>query len=224
MHLPHQLAAMKLGCRWQGAPRAVSRRVATVMPPAAYSRIMGTPRVEGHNDQIGDCVETAACNAVQTEMARVGIAGPQISNDLAVSLYSQITGYTALNPASDRGTDPNALFGWWRQNPIAGYRLAQVTPIDPQSEADIRHVVSSAGGIFLVLALGLAQQNQLVWTAAGTPGSWGYHAVWADDYDGALTTCTSWGEAKPMARGFFAAGFVVAAYALELAKKAGAGG
>jgi hypothetical protein len=104
------------------------------------------------------------------------------------------------------------------QNPIAFYRLKQAAPIDPKSEADIRHAVSRAGGIFLILALGLAQQNQLVWTAAGTPGSWGCHAVWADGYDGALTTCTSWGEAKQMDRSFFAAGFVVAAHTLDLAK------
>ena len=194
------------------------RPVATVLPPVAYSRIISTPRVEGHNDLIGDCVETAACNAVQTARARSGMLAPQISNDLAATLYGEITGYTALNPASDRGTDPDELFAWWRKNPIASYRLGQISAIDPQAEPAIRHVISRAGGIFLVLALGLAQQNQLVWAAAGTPGSWGYHAVWADGYDGALTGCTSWGEAKPMDRSFFAAGFVVGAYALELVK------
>jgi hypothetical protein len=115
MLLPHQLAAMKLGCRWQGAPASNAQRIATVLPPAAYSRIWGTPRVAGHNDVVGDCVETAACNAVQTGMARVGLSGPQISNDMAVTLYSQVTGYTALDPASDRGTDPDELFGWWRK-------------------------------------------------------------------------------------------------------------
>jgi hypothetical protein len=56
--------------------------------------------------------------------------------------------------------------------------------------------ISHAGGIFLVLALGLAQ------------------------HDGALTTCSSWGEAKPIDRSFFAAGFVVAAYALDVTKDA----
>ena len=223
MHLPHQLAAMKLGCRWQGTPAATAQRVAANLPPVAYSRIIGTPRVAGHNELIGDCVETAACNAVQTAMAGKGMSGPQISNDLAVTLYGRITGYTALNPASDRGTDPRELFAWWRRNTIAGYRLGRVFPVAPQSEDDVRHVVSTMSGVFLVLALSLAQQNQLVWSAAGTPGSWGYHAVWADDYDGALTTCTSWGEAKPMDRSFFAAGFVVGAYALDLACEAGAG-
>ena len=218
MWLPHQLAAMKLGCRWQGAPAVTAERAATSLPPVAYSRIIGTPRVAGHNEQVGDCVETAACNAVQTVMADRGLSAPQISNGLAVTLYSQITGYTALDPASDRGTDPNELFAWWRQNTIAGYGLKQAVAIDPKSEPEMRHVISAAGGIFLVLALGLAQQNQLVWSDAGTPGSWGYHAVWADDYDGALTSCTSWGEAKVMDRGFFAAGFVVGAYALDLAK------
>lgn len=220
MLLAHQLAAMKLGCRWHGAPAAPGRRVATIVPPVAYSRILGTPRVAGHNDLVGDCVETAACNAVQTEMAKAGMSRPQIANDLAVTLYSRITGYTARDPASDQGTDPDALFAWWRQNSIAGYGLRQIVPVDPKFEADIRHVISRAGGIFLVLALGLAQQNQLVWTAAGTPGSWGYHAVWADSYDGALTFATSWGEAKPIDRGFFVAGFVAAAYALDIVKVA----
>jgi hypothetical protein len=217
MRLPHQLAAMKLGCRWQGAQAATPERVATSLPPVAYSRIIGTPRVAGHNELVGDCVETAACNAVQTAMAGRGHSAPQLSNDLAVTLYTQITGYTALKPASDRGTDPNDLFVWWRHNMIAGYRLQQAIAVDPKSEPDMRHVISTTGGIFLVLALGLAQQNQLVWTAAGTPGSWGYHAVWADDYEGALTSCTSWGEAKVMDRFFLAAGFVVGAYALDLA-------
>ena len=216
MHLPHQLAAMRLGCRWQGSPPAATRRVAAFRPPAAYSRIIGTPRVSGHNDQVGDCVETAACNAVQTAMAGRGLSAPQISNDLAVSLYSQITGYTALNPASDRGTDPNDLFAWWRKNQVFGYRLTQFAPVDPRSEVDVRHVIATTGGIFFIVALATEQQNQLVWTAAGTPGSWGYHAVWADDYDGALTSCTSWGEAKPIDRSYFDAGFVVGAYALDL--------
>lgn len=218
MRFPHQLAAMKLGCRWRGSPAVTVERVATRLPPVAYSRIIGTPRVAGYNELVGDCVETAACNAVQTAMAGRGLSGPQISNNLVVTLYTQITGYTALNPASDRGTDPNEMFAWWRQNTIAGYRLQQAIAVDPKSEPDMRHVISTSGGIFLVLALGLAQQNQLVWTDAGTPGSWGYHAVWADDYGGALTSCTSWGEAKVMDRGFFAAGFVVGAHALDLAR------
>ena len=35
-----------------------------------------------------------------------------------------------------------------------------------------------------------------------------------------LTFATSWGEAKPIDRSFFGAGFVVAAYALDIAKAA----
>lgn len=215
---PADLARMKLGCRWQPSDIPTRAGADLTPPPGAYGRMPNAPRVEGNNDQIGDCVETAAANAVQTAMARAGITRP-ISNSYVVSLYSAITGYRPDDPATDQGTDPNALFGWWQDNALAGYKLDSVFRIEPTAEDAIRWQIDRAGGVMLIVALSVEQQNQRQWEPVGTPGSWGEHAVWADSYDGALTFATSWGEMMPISRAYFnARGFVLGVFGLDLVR------
>jgi hypothetical protein len=218
MLLPSKLAGMKLGCRWNEAeaqPITVGAS-ASLVNLNEYMRITMAPRIMGNNDLIGDCVETAAANAVQTKYARNGTYGP-ISNGYVEGLYSAITGYVPGNPSTDLGTDPNALFYYWQSTRIGMYRLASAIRLNPQSEPDIRTAIVETGGVMLIVELATEQQNQRVWMPAGVPGSWGGHAVWADSFAGALTFSTSWGEAMPIDRSFFKEpGFVVGAYRLEL--------
>ncbi len=176
---------------------------------------MNTPRVEGFNDTIGDCVETAGFNSVQTLLSRAGNVTP-IANDLVPEIYSAVTGYNPNNFASDEGTDPEVFFTWWAKNAIAGYKIANLTRPDPKGEDGIRQCILNNGGVFLCVELAVEQQNQLVWTASGTPGSWGGHAVWCDGFEAELTFATSWGQVKPIDRSYFEQGFVAAAYGLEL--------
>lgn len=216
MLLPSELARMKLGCRWQPGDIPIRASANLTPPPGAYGRMPNAPRVEGNNDTISDCVETAAANAVQTALARAGSTTP-ISNAYVVSLYSAITGYRPGAPATDQGTDPHALFRWWKQNPIAGYKLADAAAFEPTAEDAIRWQIDRAGGVMLVVALSVEQQNQREWRPTGTPGSWGYHAVWADSYDGGLTFATSWGEMIPISRAYFEVpGFVQGVFGLEM--------
>lgn len=220
MLLPHQLARMKLGCRVQpgGLPAPSVGAGAVPVVPGAYGRLISTPRVQGHNDIYGDCVETMAANAAQTALGRAGVGTP-ISNNYPEGLYRKLTGFRPGDPASDRGTNPAQLFDWWERNVIAGYRLAGVTRYEPQAEALIRQAIVETGGVALIVELSVEQQNQRVWMPAGTPGSWGVHAIWADSYDGGLTFATSWGEMTPIDRSYFEApGFVVAAFRLDLVK------
>lgn len=219
MLLPADLARMKLGCRWHLGDAPIPRAMASeTVPPYAYGRVSECPRVAGNNNVLSDCVETAAANAVQTAMGRQRFYDP-ISNGYVARLYSLITGYVAGDAATDQGTDPNALFTWWKQNPIAGYRLADVVAFEPTAEDAIRWQIDRAGGVMLVVALSVEQQNQREWRAAGTPGSWGEHAVWADSYDGGLTFATSWGEMMPISRAYFnAPGFVLGAFGLDIVR------
>lgn len=217
MLLPHELAAMKLGCVWHPSAAPIRAGAVEALPPAAWGRIVGTPRVAGHNNLVGDCVEVMACNAVQTRLAANGLMG-RISDDYALSLYSVVTGYRAGNPATDLGTQPEVMFGWWHARAVAGWKLQDAVTLDPKSETDIRDTISTLGGVCLIVALATEQQNQIVWSAAGKPGTWGMHAVWCDQYEGALTWGTSWGQAQPIDRSYFDGGFVVGAYALELAQ------
>jgi hypothetical protein len=216
--MPAQLSQMRLGCDTRLAAPIVLH-LAAAAPADAYGRMVGAPRVEGHNDLYGDCVPTAACNAVQTMLARGGNYAP-IGDDVPLGIYEHF-GFELRNPATDVGMNPEDLFGWWQGNDVAGARLKSATRLQPADEFSIRHTVATLGGVFLVVELSRAQQSQIVWTAAGgddgKPGTWGGHAVWVDEFDGALTKGTSWGEMVEIDRSFFAGGYVVGAYALDLA-------
>jgi len=183
--------------------------------PAAWSRIVGTPRVEGDNSVIGDCVETAGFNCVQTAFARKGVMNP-LPNAAVPGIYSAITGWNAAIPSSDRGTDPEAFFNWWKLNQIGGHTLADLSRIDPRNKTKIRECIAHDGGVFLIVALATENQNERIWTASGTPGSWGNHCVWADGYEGDLTISTSWGEEQPVDGSYFDKGFVIAVYTAQL--------
>lgn len=221
MLLPSQLAAMKLGVSPAWRPRAVASRLGlTTSVPAAYSRIMSTPRVAGCNDKIGDCFPTACVNAVQTLLGRAN--NPIVLPDsAAVDAYEGMAGYNPAVPTSDQGTDPDAGFAWWQKNSIAGYLLRGLRQIAPTAEGEIRAAIADpagAGGVLLCVELAIEQQNQVVWEPAGTPGSWGGHAIWLDDFDGSISIATSWGAPKPIERSFFDGHFVVAAFALDLTR------
>ncbi len=215
--MPARLAQMKLGCQWR--PQAfmpVALTGAGRAPVEAYSRIEGAPRVAGHNDECGDCVETAACNAVQTRLAIAG-GRTALSDELPVSIYEQpaVAGYVPGDAATDVGTDPARLFAWWKANSIGGWKLRAETPIAPSMEGDVRNAILGLG-VFLVLELSVEMQNQKLWLPAGTPGSWGGHAMWCDEFDGALTWGTTWGQPQAIDRSLFGTPFVLGAYALDL--------
>ncbi len=208
---------MKLGCRWQpgDAPPVVVTASHVPKVPGAWGRC-DAPRISGDNATLGDCVETAAANAVQTALARADLPG-RIQNGYVVDLYQRIAGYVPGQPATDRGTNPADLWRYWEATPIGGYRLAGVSGIAPVAEAAIREAIIETGGVFLVVALSVEQQAQFVWEPVGTPGSWGYHALWADSFDGALTFATSWGANLPIDRSFFTTpGFVQGVFQLNL--------
>ncbi|MDD2878703.1 MAG: hypothetical protein PHZ23_15910 [Acidiphilium sp.] len=211
------LATMRLGCRWSPARVHVPEPVGVSSPvSSAWSRIVGTPRLSGDNTVLGDCVPTACANAVQDAMAGAGDYGP-IHQSVIVDTYSAVTGYTPGDPASDQGTDPSSMWGWWQQHDIAGYRLRKATPIDPQSEYAVRKTIETSGGVILIVALSIEQQTQVEWLPVGTPGSWGYHCVWVDEYTGRLSFATSWGRVTPIHQDYLASpGFTVGAFALDL--------
>jgi hypothetical protein len=214
MKTPQQLAEMKLGCRVnQAFFKPVTMYAADATLPAAYSRDMQSPLVEGNNSEIGDCVETAGCNAAQDFIG----SSRTIPNIAAQTAYSAITGYSPTQPGSDNGTDPEVFFAWWKNNSISGVQLKTATPIDPSNLTALKHSIATARGVFLCVALSVEMQNMRQWTPLGAPGSWGSHAVWADSYDGGVFFVTSWGERISILSEFFTTpGFAIAAWSLEL--------
>ncbi|WP_298286616.1 hypothetical protein [Acidocella sp.] len=196
------------------ALHAAAMPVAGGLAPA-WSRIVETPRVLGQNDRVGDCVIVAGFNAVQTALARQGNF-TKLPGDLAVRIYASLTGYVPGDESTDNGTDPEAFLAWWKVNPIGGHRLGKFTRLNPVDVDGIRTAVTGLG-CYLCVDLSSANEGQMVWTPDGVAGSWGGHAVWADEYEAAKIGVSSWGEGYGIGGAYFAApGFVTAAFALEL--------
>ena len=116
------------------------------------------------------------------------------------------------------GTTVSGLFSYWTNTPIDGWLLKSSAPIDPADEVSIRNTIldPTYGGVLLILNLANEQKNQIMWEPAGTPGSWGPHAVWCDEYHEIHSICTSWGKAQWIHQSFFDGSFVVGAYSMLL--------
>lgn len=181
----------------------------------AWSRIENVPRILGHNDQIGDCACVAAVNAVQTELGVLGHF-EALPDTLAVQVYSAVTGYVPGDESTDNGTDPEQLFAWWQNNPIGPYKLKSFMRLNPLNLFGLRNSIVGRMGVYLCVDLAVEQQNQTEWTPAGTPGSWGGHAVWGDMYEADWLEVTTWGTGKRVSDDFLTSSFTAMAYGLDL--------
>lgn len=218
MLLPDHLRQMKLGMPKLWTPKFIPVHAAVGLqpPPLAYGRQQNAQRIEGFNDTIGDCMPTGIINGVIDFLALRGTPMSTVPNSLAQDIYSDVTGYVAGDASTDNGTDPDQMWAWWMQHPILGWKLsAPPGLVDPRNDWAVKTALNADGFIGLVLALALEQQNELIWTATGRPGSWGYHYVNCDGYDGPYTA-TSWGLEKQIDESFFDGGFVAQVYKFTL--------
>jgi hypothetical protein len=209
MLLPTQMQQMHLGVVLDAEPVKFDsiESIEATPPVFAYGRVEDTPRVTGFNNTVGDCFPTACCNAVQTALGLRGVYTP-ISNNLPVTIYSATTGYVPGNAATDIGTTSKQMFGWWKNNAINGYKSNLPKCYAGTDIGTLRRLIQTKGGVIAIIGLAVQQQNERVWSGTGVPGTWGWHAVWIDMFDGLLTFCTSWGLSQPIDESFFAKGFV----------------
>jgi hypothetical protein len=206
-----------LGCIIRPETKALHASLPVSAPAMlpAWSRIVGTPRIGKSNLTVGDCAEIAAVNAVQTLLARQGNLTP-ISEQVGLDVYSAVTDFKPGDPSTDRGTEPEQLFAWWRDNAIAGHKLATFTRLNPADVTGIKRAIMDRGGVYLCVELAVEQQDQTEWRPAGTPGTWGGHAVWSDTYEADWMVATSWTEGIIVDDAYLTGGFCAAVYDLQL--------
>jgi hypothetical protein len=141
----------------------------------------------------------------------------KLPDALALHVYTDVTGFNPFDLATDNGTDPLEMWRWWQTNEIAGWRLSEAWPVDPQDEGQFRKAIETYPAVAIIMALALEQQNQRVWMPVGTPGSWGYHCVACDGFNGSYTEGSSWGHVAFADRSFVAdKARVVAAWGLDI--------
>lgn len=114
------------------------------------------------NDTIGDCTAAAAAHMIQCWTANAGDAVTPTDAQV-VAAYSATGHYLPGNPSTDQGAVELDVLNFWRQQGIAGHKIAAYVSFSPQNLEHTRQAMNIFGGIYVGLALPLSAQNQDVW-------------------------------------------------------------
>ena len=114
------------------------------------------------NDTLGDCTAAAAAHMIQCWTVNAGDAFTP-TNAEVIAAYSATAHYVPGNPATDQGAVELDVLNFWRQQGIAGHKIAAYIAFSPQNFEHARQAINIFGGIYVGLALPLAAQNQDVW-------------------------------------------------------------
>lgn len=164
------------------------------------------------NDLVGDCTIAAAIHSVQSLRLSLDPEFFDVADTVALDYYSLWAGYRAGEPDTDRGAVELDILKRWRKDGLrlGGYthNLKAFAEIDWRDQDAIKHAIDLFGFVYLGVALPRAIQKQEIWHPAsghdGIPGTWGLHAVIADNYDRELILLQTWGEQQPATWEWFA--------------------
>jgi hypothetical protein len=163
------------------------------------------------NDDFGDCVEAEYDHHVCLWAKHTG--KPYTNSRSAVlGAYTALTGFNALDPATDQGTNMLAANRYWVSTGMYGVKADAFVSVDPQNDFEVETSIAFYGGMDIGLQLPLSAQAQTFngpWTvtsgADAKPGSWGGHCALVTGYNvtrGALWVAT-WGGLQLMTWDFF---------------------
>ena len=171
------------------------------------------------NDTQGDCTCAAAAHLIDLWTANT-MAETLIADTDVLAAYEAFCGYNPADPSTDRGGVEINVLNQWRQMGIAGHKIGAYASINPLNVSHIKLAISIFGGVYVGIALPASVQGQSTWnvisdglSGAGTPGSWGGHAVPIVAYDADGLTCITWGQPLKMSWAFWTA-YVDEAYAI----------
>jgi hypothetical protein len=168
------------------------------------------------NDQLGDCTCAAAGHLIMEWTANAQSKMFTPPDQQIVDAYSAITGYNPTTGANDNGAVELDVLNYWRQQGIAGHKVAAFMALEPSNHTHVMDAVWIFGGCYIGLALPKTAQaqtsNKQIWSVPpagtggdGAPGSWGGHAVPVVAYDSRSLTVVTWGALQTMTWGFWAA-------------------
>jgi hypothetical protein len=167
----------------------------------------------------GDCVVAGAMHMVQTWTANQGHE-IIMTQEQALALYSQLTGYDPKTGANDNGLNIAAFLKFWRQTGVVGHKIGAYVMVNPHDHRQLAYANYLFGGVYCGLALPLTARNQQVWDVTdpslaeeAAPGSWGGHCVNLGIHDPLGYVFSTWGE-EQYATGPFVNSYCDEAYAI----------
>ena len=164
------------------------------------------------NDELGDCVEAAQGHALMS-WAQTKAIELNITDDMIVKMYSNITGYNG-HQNTDNGTVMLDALNYWRKNRLDGRIILAYAEIKPGSQYDLKDSVFVFNGAWRGLELAVSVQGKDVWEVPSKRSAvWGGHCVFAVAYDADYIYFVSWGKIYKMTWQFYSV-YCDEAYAL----------
>lgn len=172
-------------------------------PPAAVN--YGTP--QGYagtlgNETAGDCT-VAGLLRLQQNWAALQGQTLAFTDDQALAIYSQLTGYDPSTGQPDPGMDETVVLDDWASAGFMGNQLSAYCSVDPSNLTHVKQSIQTFGGVYLGLMLPRSAMEQ---TDAGQPwrvallgrGILGGHCVVSFEYDESYLYVGTWGERQPV--------------------------
>jgi hypothetical protein len=175
-------------------------------PPAAVSRPHpGFNWGMLANDRIGDCVIAMMLHSIEEFHLDASSPVPAFTEQDAIKLYSEITGYNPKDPNSDQGTNESAAMSYWhhpglRTSDGVDHKIVATVAVDPSDLDQCRIAIDEFVALQIGIALPTSAKGQKEWTVVGdgqtgdsAPGSWGGHGIPYREYDEETFKCVTWG-------------------------------
>lgn len=151
------------------------------------------------NDDYGDCDPVADFRLIQKW-------GGQCSKELALNRYTQLTGFSRNDPATDQGTDTNADMMSWCAFPIFdGGRAWPIywAAIESTDYDQIHRALQRFPLLITIVLPKAVEQNPELWRGmpGGSSGMWEPtepHRVLLGGWDGSYWTIETWGMHVPV--------------------------
>ena len=175
-------------------------------PPAAVSR----PHPAFNwgmlaNDRLGDCVIAMMLHSIEDFHLDAKTPVPAFTDEDAIKLYSEITGYDPSDPNTDQGTNEATAMAHWRQPGLrtsdgVDHQIVATVAVDPSNLNECRIAIDEFVALQIGIALPITAQGQTEWAVVGdgrtghsAPGSWGGHGIPFREYDAETFKCVTWG-------------------------------
>jgi len=155
------------------------------------------------NDQYGDCVIAMMLHAIEEWHLDANTPPPPFTDEDAIRIYSEITGFNPNDPNSDQGTNENDAMAYWKDHGLdveGNHKIVAAVAVDPGNLQSCRRAIYEFGGLMIAVALPATAQGQTEWTLVGdpnhdpnsAPGSWGGHGVPYREYDPETFKTVTW--------------------------------
>jgi len=175
-------------------------------PPAAVSRPHpGFNWGMLANDRLGDCVIAMMLHSIEDFHLDAKTPVPTFTDEDAIKLYSEITGYDPSDPNTDQGTNEATAMAYWghpglRTSDGVDHQIVATVAVDPGNLNECRIAIDEFVALQIGIALPISAQGQREWTVVGdgrtghsAPGSWGGHGIPFREYDAETFKCVTWG-------------------------------